>query len=56
MHNQFQVVKTLPGPSHSGAEYVEQCGLDGQQSVGRGAALIICLEGSDRINWSGAVS
>ena len=49
MHNQFQVVKTLPGPSHSGAEYVEQCGLGGQHTVVRDDAVIIHLDRSDRI-------
>ena len=54
MHIQFQVVKTLPGPSHSGAEYVEQCGLGGQHSVDRIAGVILCLDGSD-CNLDGAV-
>ena len=48
MHNQFQVVKTLPSPSYSGAEYVEQCGLGEQNTVGRGSAVIMCLDGSNR--------
>ena len=32
----FQMVKTLPSPSHPGAEDVEQPGVDGQHPLGQG--------------------